>query len=98
MWLVQHPVQLASFDPWYAQSHSRCTHLTGHHERECQTDPANKHVALTLEEERRKEQPGKTKGINKYKPGYNMLHQFIVAFVKITCSSNFRNSNPDTCL
>lgn len=51
-WLGQHPVQLASSDPLYAQSHSRCRHSTGHHEREHQTDPVDYDVCISLEEER----------------------------------------------
>ena len=40
-WLEQHPVQPASSGPLYAQSRSKCRHLTGHHEREHQIDPAD---------------------------------------------------------
>ena len=60
MWLVQHPVQPAHFDPWYVQSHSRCTHLKDHHEHECQIDPVENKImfALVPENEGRKRQQG----------------------------------------
>ena len=37
-WLEQHLVQLTSFDPLYAQSHSKYTHSTVPHGHDCQTD------------------------------------------------------------
>ena len=46
-WLEQHPVQPASFDPLYVQTHSRCKHLTVHHKREHQIDPVDQDVCIS---------------------------------------------------